>query len=1106
MTDFTKVNNVYYDVLQYNATSEQIEANSDTKLIYPLFNDANNYSVAINKATIDLSTVPLTQKNICLKQYQVGLKIGTTEELSYVRQVNSNQNNFVWNCPQNGTVITKYAYSSVGAITTVSSQDVSAITPYVSQFVVDDYSNVYIIGGSVQNLPDTLYVVDQTSNLILSQKFTYLKNIYMDRGQNLYLCDESATPTVYIYSNNNSVGSVILTETATLTTNRAGDPLVNLLFCVADNEIIVGYDVNTITLYNSQYEPQTDIVESSIFQLQNKANINTTAGTYLLSSTNRLDDSLWGTNNSNEVYVVNTNTQLTDAPINSPLVLIDAGYAFGISTDNYTYGINYPPSPSPAPLFVVNNLSTVKCIWSVPHLNHISTVSTLNAYLSLNFNIGFGTTIVPNTYTDLGTLILNSVPATTVDVNPTTHYLVATGTDNNIYQSTYPVADIEYILLGNNTGINPLMCGLSATDAFGNQSIYQIRTFNDAIQQSNLMTCMFRTLDEYYTFYEQSPTQNNLIIRNALTYAVVSTNNAFDTSVLCATELPQSSRFVYYNADSSTVKLCGQTPLLVLLTINVVNPVIGFCEIDVNHFCVCYQNSIEIYIHTSTTPIFNQNISNIVDIASNTNDLVNGAPTLFMLMSTNSTPHQGNQVLSYTFPDNTYTSLNTPSTVYTVSNFPQNYINSVTCHLSSGRLMLSSTSVASTTTTITTLCQYNGYNVNNKIVGNIPVPTGSLNNYKFNKYQTYLNQLTTSSKIWTEITSNVSAKSVCISKSNPNRLYCISLLNSEIYSGNLISGACDFSVLSIFATRQFNYISNIVNDNDNFNSVLYLFDTLNGQQLITSFNVNDQVGAIARNDVANQYLVSKKNNQSIVAYNPNTLASIFTTTLNGAYSIFAKNGSDIDAGNAIINNISVLINSINLALVDAQTKINQALGAGTIPTPPILSLDYQSGLCTISYPSVLATSGNGILFNQSLINLIYFQSVIDGQSGLNLLTLNTQTESVTQNTKTIYQFNQLSRILFVSNTIFVVGSYYGINSFSHIITDIDVITSDFVENLGQRLYYQPNFLRSYFMNSNLPVDRMQLQVLYEYRDGSQYPLLINSGQNLNVKIQFIRKF
>ena len=106
MTDFTKVNNVYYDVLQYNATSEQIEANSDTKLIYPLFNDANNYSVAINKATIDLSTVPLTQKNIGLKQYQVGLKIGTTEELSYVRQVNSNQNNFVWNCPQNGTVIT----------------------------------------------------------------------------------------------------------------------------------------------------------------------------------------------------------------------------------------------------------------------------------------------------------------------------------------------------------------------------------------------------------------------------------------------------------------------------------------------------------------------------------------------------------------------------------------------------------------------------------------------------------------------------------------------------------------------------------------------------------------------------------------------------------------------------------------------------------------------------------------------------------------------------------------------------------------------------------------------------------------------------------------
>ena len=370
-----------------------------------------------------------------------------------------------------------------------------------------------------------------------------------------------------------------------------------------------------------------------------------------------------------------------------------------------------------------------------------------------------------------------------------------------------------------------------------------------------------------------------------------------------------------------------------------------------------------------------------------------------------------------------------------------------------------------------------------------------------------MNQNTTSTKIWSTVPTNgVDIKSVSVSKSNPNKLYCISSTDSHVYSGNLIAGSCPLSIISIFSTQTYDYISNIVNTSTISNSTLYLYDTLNGQQLITQLALNDQVGAIARNDTANQYVISSKNNNIINVLNPNTLVSAYTQSLTGAFSIFTKNGSDIDAGNANIYNISSLIDAINDALIVATTRINQSLGTGTVATPPILTLNYQSGLCTLSYPSSLSNSGNGILFNQSLLNLIYFQSALDSQSGLYLLKLNTQAESITQNSKTIYQFNQLSRILFVSNTIFVVGAYYGINSFSHIITDIDVVTSDFVENLGQRLYYQPNFLRSYFMNSNLPVDRMQLQILYEYRDGTQYPLLINPQQNMSVKIQFIRKF
>jgi len=1104
MTDTTHVNNVYYDVLQYNNTNDQVAANSDTKLIYPLFNDANNYSVAINKAQMDLSTIPLSQKNIGLKEYEVGLKVGTTEEFGYVRQINSNSDNYVWNCAPNSTVITKYTYSPTG-LTEVSSQDVSAITPNVNQFVVDDYTNIYIIGGTVANYPDTLYIVDIESNLLYSKKFTFLKNIFIDRGQNLYICDESSIPTVYIYSNNNEIGVVSLTQIATLTQNKAGNPLVNLVFCVADDEIIVGYNTNTVTLYNNNYEPQTDIVETSIFQLENKANINTEAGTYITSSSDRINDTLWGTA-SNQVYDVNTDSQLTTGTIESPLVYVNVGYGFAIGADGYTYATPYPATP-PTAFFSVNGVSRLSagCIWSIPHLNSITGISyTAKELLSFNFGIGFGSPTTPNTYISVGEVEFNN-PATifptSVDVNPVTHKLVATGTDDNLYQSTYPIAAIEYILIGSGTD-NPTMCGLDVTDPSGNQITFQTRTFNDLIKN---MVCMFRYLQEYYTFYSTSPTSYNLVIRDALTFNVMSTVTAFDTSVLNATFLPTSGYFVYYNANTSEIHYVS-APLTINLSIAANDYVVAFCDLQTAYFAVAYPNSIAIYtvISAALVQVATFPISNVVDIASDTGNIVNGASTL-LLLSGSGTPNQAEVLSSYTFTDATYTVLETPTVLYTAPSFPTTYLNSVNCHKLSGRVMITSTSTASEQTNVITLCRFNNYSTAYQINGVIPIPTGG--NYICNKYTAFLNQTTTSTKIWSVIPTNgVNVKSVSVSKSNPNNLYCISSTDSHIYNGNLVGGVCPLSILTLFATQTYDYISNILNTSTAYNSTLYLYNTLNGQQLITQLALNDQVGAIARNDTANQYVISSKNNNLINVLNPNTLVSTYTQALVGAFNIFTKNGSDIDAGDATIYNISSLLDAINDAFMVATTRINQALGAGTVATPPILTLNYQSGLCTLSYPQTLSTSGNGILFNQNLLNLIYFQSALDTQSGLNLLKLNAQAESITQNSKTIYQFNQLSRILFVSNTIFVIGAYYGINSFSHIITDIDVVTSDFVENLGQRLYYQPNFLRSYFMNSNLPVDRMQLQILYEYRDGTQYPLLINPSQNMSVKIQFIRKF
>ena len=67
MSNTCLVNNVYFDSRLYNSTTAQIAAETDDNLLYPLLSNSDNWSVALNKAKIDLSTIPLTNQNIKLK-------------------------------------------------------------------------------------------------------------------------------------------------------------------------------------------------------------------------------------------------------------------------------------------------------------------------------------------------------------------------------------------------------------------------------------------------------------------------------------------------------------------------------------------------------------------------------------------------------------------------------------------------------------------------------------------------------------------------------------------------------------------------------------------------------------------------------------------------------------------------------------------------------------------------------------------------------------------------------------------------------------------------------------------------------------------------------
>ena len=153
-----------------------------------------------------------------------------------------------------------------------------------------------------------------------------------------------------------------------------------------------------------------------------------------------------------------------------------------------------------------------------------------------------------------------------------------------------------------------------------------------------------------------------------------------------------------------------------------------------------------------------------------------------------------------------------------------------------------------------------------------------------------------------------------------------------------------------------------------------------------------------------------------------------------------------------------------------------------------------------------------IRFNPQLLTICNFIN-----SGGNLI-LNPLGSSVTQNQKSIFRFNSLTggKIKFATTTLFVNGNYYGKvtrqqtqnTSSNRIITDLDVPTDSFIDNIGQILYYQPNgTLRPYTMYSNLPLRKVTLQVVYEYRDlQDEYSLYLLPDQNFTVKLNFIKKY
>jgi hypothetical protein len=356
---------------------------------------------------------------------------------------------------------------------------------------------------------------------------------------------------------------------------------------------------------------------------------------------------------------------------------------------------------------------------------------------------------------------------------------------------------------------------------------------------------------------------------------------------------------------------------------------------------------------------------------------------------------------------------------------------------------------------------------------------------------------------WQPIVSTgaTSFSGIAVGRKNPNNLYVLDA-SGNAWKGTLSGLTIAFSAYTPINGSPYTSIS-LTPDVTEYDSTVYCY-TISNQALVGSqYYGASQIPSIAKNDITSQFVVSVANTKYDY-FDASTFVKTSSALNTSAFFAFVKNGEDVDVGPRNIFSFQVLTNAINDAFAEAYTRL-KAQG-GTLAEAPTIELS-QTGYWTLNYSSDYTNSGNGILFNQALLQIVRFYSVSDAiDAGFNLIKLPIGSTTQTQLSKSAYLFNKLDKILFQSNTIFVSGSYLGNNSQNQIITDVDVPTEEFLDNTGQTLIYSPNFLRVFQIASNNPIDRIQVNVLYSLVDGSQYQLTILPDMSWSTLLDFVKRF
>lgn len=710
-------------------------------------------------------------------------------------------------------------------------------------------------------------------------------------------------------------------------------------------------------------------------------------------------DDIIGVDYTSELpYFVKTGIQATGGFLASPLIIYK-GVAYCVGNNEYLFGVDFVPPYPAQPFTPINTTTRLSSNIFGDESNYMyalgygGSTSQNYPYLKFDYRPPQSENVTNNFsnpfgYVNLPTSGGNAQSILSIDLQESTHKLIAVGATNNLYITQNPVANTEMLFFNTNLyGLSQQMriWGLNNWDNTGVQENYKIvdqNPFQNLISSASINKLLVYSdpsnsiITKFYVSSYNPNTQ--LQVYDATTNALLTNNTNFDASGINALSLlPIAKNFAYVDnnsnlkinklSDLTNVKTCPLPSPINPEDINII------CELDANTLCfdaVGDQSVQYVYIYSYTTNniVYQFTVLDIARIWDLCVVQTSGQlTTLFVLGDSDGF---SNRIVKVEF-NNNYTSQPTSTNIYTSPNTIAQISTDSNNNIIFVEGQYNQTTSNFTNYQVKTLFADNNYNISNIAIATLPTQSFEGNQYFPDKNNLTISTSTTQTYFWNQITSNIQLLSVTLG-ANDLDIYGVNAQqeNYAIYKGTLNNNSVNFGVFN--GARQYSYVSNLVDPP----TEVYNISEWKGfgapstvQQLDVTTNVNVTTSQASLNNDGTDVYASyafDNNTSKLNKIDPSTLTSLLNTTLtqqllNGVIGL--------DEDNNIL--VSVINNNNNSLLGFNPSNLN----INFTEDDPLIEYNTSSA---VFYPYVKTSSTTTYnLASDGAFNLIYIPETVD---------------------------------------------------------------------------------------------------------------------------------